>query len=59
MQVASAEGPLEALIRSFKDASIRSGVFICKLLRAVGPECVDADLILKGATAEECKLNAK
>ena len=32
---------------------------LLELLRAVAPECVDADELLRGETAAECKLNAR
>ena len=56
-KVAGAGSPLQ--ISSLRDPSLRSGVFLLTLLRAVAPECVDAAEVLGGTTAEECKLNAK
>ena len=46
-------------IASFKDGSLRDGVFILHVLLGVAPECVDAALILPGGTAEERHENAK
>ena len=55
-----AEGGFPHLqIGSFRDPQLRNGVFILQLLRAVAPECVQADEILPGKNASECKLNAK
>ena len=58
-KVHAAEGEAEPLLASFHDPKIRSGVFVCKLLLAVAPECVRREAIEAGTTAEECKLNAK
>ena len=37
-------------ITSFKDLTLRNGVFILQLLRAVAEECVDAAEILPGSS---------
>ena len=41
------------------DESVRTGVFLLQMLRAVAPECVDEALIYAGGTQQERKLNAK
>jgi len=46
-------------VNSFSDASLRSGVFILKLARAVAPECVETSEILAGDSREQCELNAR
>jgi len=46
-------------VRSLSDPSLRSGVFVLQLVRAVAPECVVPAHILPGVTADEGRLNAK
>ena len=55
---AAAEPLPHTTLSSWKDKTLKTGVALLELLRAVAPECVDAEEILDGATAIECKLNA-
>ena len=41
------------------DESVRTGVFLLQMLRAVAPDCVDEAQVYGGGTQQECKLNAK
>lgn len=46
-------------IDSFKDGSIKTGVFLCKLCAAIAPNSVNADFITLGETEEDRAKNAK
>jgi hypothetical protein len=46
-------------IESFKDPSIKTGVFLCELCAAVSPNSVKAEYITGGETEEDAKQNAK
>lgn len=46
-------------IESFKDPSLRTGVFLCKLCAAVAPKSVNTDFITPGETDEDAEQNAK
>ena len=57
--VAEAGGSAATQIGSFRDPALQTGVFLLRLLQAVAPECVEAEEIESGATAQECALNAR
>jgi len=46
-------------MESFKDATLRSGIFFLDLLWAVEPRIINADFLTPGDTAENALLNAK
>jgi len=46
-------------MESFKDASLRTGVFLCDLCYAVAPKSVNMDLVTPGETPEDAEMNAK
>jgi hypothetical protein len=46
-------------IESFKDSSLKTGVYLCKLCYAVSPKSCNMDLVTSGETDEEAEQNAK
>lgn len=46
-------------IKSFKDPSLKDGLFLIGLLNAIKPGCVNYQLVTKGKTDEERVANAK
>jgi plastin-1 len=46
-------------INSFKDPSLSSGVFLCKLCHSVSPKSCNMECVMKGETDEEKEQNAK
>ena len=56
---AAAEPLPHTTLSSWKDKTLKTGVALLELLRAVAPECVDAAEVLRGESAKDCKLNAR
>ncbi|KAK4191082.1 calponin homology domain-containing protein [Podospora australis] len=55
----SRKGGRNSAIRSFKDPSIASGIFLLDVLNGMKSSYVDYDLVTPGRTDEEAYLNAK
>ncbi|CAK7271408.1 fimbrin [Sporothrix epigloea] len=55
----SRKGGRDSTIRSFKDGSIGSGVFLLDVLNGMKSSYVDYDLVTPGRTEEDAYLNAK
>ncbi|ODV91950.1 hypothetical protein CANCADRAFT_63363 [Tortispora caseinolytica NRRL Y-17796] len=55
----AAKGGKSSTIRSFKDPSLASGVFLLDVLHGLKPGYVDYDLVTPGKTDEDKYLNAK
>ncbi|KAI0156889.1 calponin homology domain-containing protein [Xylariaceae sp. FL1272] len=55
----SQKGGRNSSVRSFKDASIGSGVFFLDVLNGMKSSYVDYDLVTPGRTEEEAYMNAK
>jgi len=53
------EGKRSTKMDSFKDSSLKTGLFFMDLLYAIKPEIIDPEFIKSGDTAEEQLLNAK
>lgn len=46
-------------IDSFKDPSLKTGVFLCKLCYAISPRSCNMDFVTPGETSEDAEQNAK
>lgn len=46
-------------ISSFKDSTLKNGVFLLRLIAAIEPRAVAEELITPGLTPEDQKLNAR
>ena len=46
-------------MRNFKDSSLKTGLFLLDLLDSLKRGCVDYELVARGATVDECMMNAK
>src|SRR5947207_15967166 len=55
----SRKGGKNSSIRSFKDQSIATGVFLLDVLNGMKSSYVDYDLVTSGRTDEEAYMNAK
>lgn len=55
----SHKGGKSSSIRSFKDQSIATGIFLLDILNGMKSSYVDYDLVTPGRTDEECYANAK
>lgn len=52
-------GKFDTRISSFKDSSLKTGVFFLNLLTSLKKSVIDASLVTAGETDEDAKLNAK
>lgn len=46
-------------VESFRDPSLKNGRFLCDLLHAVKPGCINYEFISPGDTQDQCMMNAK
>ncbi|GMG39825.1 unnamed protein product [Ambrosiozyma monospora] len=54
-----AKGGKSSTVRSFKDSSLATGIFLLDVLNGLKPGYVDYDLVTRGATEEERYANAR
>lgn len=55
----SSKGGRNSSVRSFKDSSLKTGIFFLDVLNGMKSSYVDYDLVAQGKSDEECYANAK